>query len=131
MIGFWILATILITSAVWTIAAKKPVYSVVALLLNFATLAVLYVTLSAEFLAVIQIIVYSGAILILFVFVIALLSSGVAPFATGPNRLPKIGTPATIFVLAALGFLVYAVSNIRLPVSAAVGPVGAANVFGS
>ena len=87
MIAFWVLAAILIASAVWTIVAKKPVYSVVALLLNFATLAVLYVTLSAEFLAVIQIIVYSGAILVLFVFVIALLGSGVAPFPTGPNRL--------------------------------------------
>ena len=95
----------LIVSAVWTISAKKPVYSVVALLLNFAALAVLYVTLSAEFLAVIQIIVYSGAILMLFVFVIALLSSGVGPFAAGPNRLPKIWLPAGVFVLSALGFL--------------------------
>ena len=94
------------------LAAKKPVYSVVALLLNFAALAVLYVTLSAEFLAVMQIIVYSGAILVLFVFVIALLSSGVAPFCdrarTGCRR---SALPAAVFVLAALGFLVYAVSH--------------------
>ena len=53
--------------------ATKPVYSVVGLLVNFAALAVLYLTLSAEFLAVMQIIVYCGAILMLFVFVIALL----------------------------------------------------------
>ena len=66
MIAFWALAPILIASAVWTISANKPVYSVVALLINFAVLAVLYVTLSAEFLAVIQIIVYSGASLVLF-----------------------------------------------------------------
>ncbi|MFY9632914.1 MAG: NADH-quinone oxidoreductase subunit J [Candidatus Cybelea sp.] len=131
MIAFWALGTMLIASAVWTITGRKPVYSVVALLLNFATLAVLYVTLSAEFLAVIQIIVYSGAILILFVFVIALLSSGVAPFATGPDRLPKIWIPGAIFTLAALGFLVYAVSNAQAPAAQAVGPVGAANVFGS
>ena len=82
MIAFWALAVVLIASAVWTVSASTPVYSVVALLLNFATLAVLYLTLSAEFLAVIQIIVYSGAILILFVFVIALLSSGTAPSST-------------------------------------------------
>ena len=73
VIAFWVLAVVLIASAVWTITAQKPVYSVVALLLNFAALAVLYLTLYAEFLAVIQIIVYSGAILMLFVFVIALL----------------------------------------------------------
>jgi len=131
MIAFWVLAAILIASAVWTIAAKKAVYSVVALLLNFATLAVLYVTLSAEFLAVIQIIVYSGAILVLFVFVIALLGSGVAPFATGPNRLPKIWLPAGIFTLAAFGFLIYALSNVNMAVPAATGAVGTADVFGS
>jgi NADH-quinone oxidoreductase subunit J len=131
MIAFWVLAAILIASAVWTIVAKKPVYSVVALLLNFATLAVLYVTLSAEFLAVIQIIVYSGAILVLFVFVIALLGSGVAPFATGPNRLPKIWIPAAVFTLAAFGFLIYALSSVKLATPAATGAVGSADVFGS
>ena len=131
MIAFWLLAVLLIASAVWTIAANKPVYSVVALLLNFATLAVLYVTLSAEFLAVIQIIVYSGAILVLFVFVIALLGSGVAPFPTGPNRLPKICLPGGIFTLAAFGFLIYAVSNVKMAAPAATGAVGSAGVFGS
>ncbi len=132
MIEFWALAIVLIASAVWTISASKPVYSVVALLLNFAVLAVTYVTLSAEFLAVIQIIVYSGAILVLFVFVIALLSSGVAPFPMGPNRLPKIWAPAAIVVVVSFGFLVYAVMQAaliapRVPKA----PVGAANAFGS
>jgi NADH-quinone oxidoreductase subunit J len=137
MIAFWIVGVVIIASAVWTISAKKPVYSVVALLINFGALAVLYVTLSAEFLAVMQIIVYSGAILVLFVFVIALLSSGVAPFSQGPNRLPRIAVPAAIVVLAALGFLVYAAlhatpmapSAAHVPSTA--GPVGTAGVFGS
>lgn len=131
MSAFWVLAAILVASAVWTVSASKPVYSVVALLLNFAALAVTYLTLSAEFLAVIQIIVYSGAILVLFVFVIALLSSGVTPFAIGPNRLPKIWMPGAVFVLAAFGFLIYAVSNAPPTLTRATGPVGAANVFGS
>jgi NADH-quinone oxidoreductase subunit J len=135
MIGFWILGAIVTVSAVWTVIAKKPVYSVVALLVNFAALAVLYVTLSAEFLAVMQIIVYSGAILVLFVFVIALLSSGVAPFSVGPNRMPKAALPAAVVVLAALGFLVYATLGIGRPGvvrgTSTVGPVGTAGVFGS
>lgn len=137
MIAFWIVGAVIVASAVWTISAKKPVYSVVALLINFAALAVLYVTLSAEFLAVMQIIVYSGAILVLFVFVIALLSSGVAPFSLGPNRLPKVAVPAGIVVLAALGFLVYAALHaLPAPTAAAhapatAGPVGTAGVFGS
>jgi len=136
MIAFWIVGVVIIASAVWTISAKKPVYSVVALLINFGALAVLYVTLSAEFLAVMQIIVYSGAILVLFVFVIALLSSGVAPFSLGPNRLPRIAVPTAIVVLAGLGFLVYAalhgtpMAN-AAPVPSTAGPVGTAGVFGS
>jgi hypothetical protein len=60
---------------------------------NFIALAITYLTLHAEFLAVIQIVVYSGAILILFVFVIALLSSGVKPFEVGPNRMPRALDP--------------------------------------
>lgn len=137
MIAFWILGAIVIASAVWTISASKPVYSVVGLLLNFAALAIIYLTLSAEFLAVIQIIVYSGAILILFVFVIALLSSGVAPFSSGPNRMPKAAIPAGIVLLVALGALVYGLTNAAIVTPAAsasgstLGPVGTANVFGS
>lgn len=131
MIAFWVLAAVLIASAVWTVSAQKPVYSVVALLLNFATLAVLYLTLSAEFLAVIQIIVYSGAILILFVFVIALLSSGVGPFSAGPDRMPKIGIPAAIAVLAALGSLVYALATVAHGAAPATPAAGTAGAFGS
>jgi len=131
VIAFWILAAILIASAVWTIVAAKPVYSVVALLLNFAALAVVYLTLSAEFLGVIQIIVYSGAILVLFVFVIALLSSGVAPFATGPNRLPKIWIPVAVIVLAALGFLIFSIAHAPAGSAPPTAPVGNQGAFGS
>jgi NADH-quinone oxidoreductase subunit J len=137
MIGFWVLGVIIIASAIWTVTAKSPVHSVVGLLANFAALAALYLTLNAEFLAVIQIIVYSGAILILFVFVIALLSSGVAPFAQGPNRLPKIAVPAIAFTFISLGFLVYAFSRSALSramfpsAGGNLGPVGTAGVFGS
>jgi NADH-quinone oxidoreductase subunit J len=136
VIAFWFLAAVIVASAVWTVSASKPVYSVVALLLNFAALAAMYMTLSAEFLAVMQIIVYSGAILILFVFVIALLSSGVAPFSMGPNRLPRIGIPAAIILLGALGFLAHgAFSQHDTVVSgnatSTLGPVGTADVFGS
>ncbi len=131
MIAFWTLAAILIASAVWTVVAAKPVYSVVALLLNFAALAVMYLTLSAEFLAVIQIIVYSGAILVLFVFVIALLSSGVTTFATGPNRLPRIWLPGSLVVLAALGFFIWALAHAPATTAPVTAPVGNQGVFGS
>ncbi len=135
MIAFWILAVVMLASAIWCITATRPVYSVVALLLHFGALATMYLTLNAEFLAVIQLIVYSGAILILFLFVIALLSSGVAPFMVGPDRLPKIVYPALGLVVVALGFLTYALSRmsvLALPAAnAGVAPAGTANTFGS
>jgi len=137
MTMFWILGVVLIVSAVWVVTAKKPVYSVVALLLHFAALAITYFSLTAEFIAVIQLIVYSGAILILFLFVIALLSSGVAPFASGPDKLPKATVPAIIIVLAILGFTLYAVGHTTFGTAATIattstpGVVGTAGIFGS
>lgn len=137
MIEFYILAFVLIASAIFVVTAKKAVYSVVGLLVHFAALAIMYFSLAAEFLAVIQIIVYSGAILMLFLFVIALLSSGVAPFSLGPNRLPKIAGPALFGAIVILGFLIYAVAHVPAVTAPAgqsasvAGPVGSANVFGS
>ncbi len=134
---FWIPAVVVVASALWTVAASKPVYSVVALLSNFAALAVLFLSLSAEFLAMIQLIVYSGAILVLFLFVIALLSSGIAPIALGPDRLPRIVGPASFLVAIALGVVLAAVLASHappLPHAAALalaGPACAPDVFGS
>jgi NADH-quinone oxidoreductase subunit J len=136
VIVFAILGVLMVASAIFTVTAKRPVYSVVGLLANFICLAATYLTLQAEFLAVIQIVVYSGAILILFVFVIALLSSGVRPFDVGPNRAPHILIPAAIF--AAVTFVAIAVTAVRTPLPAAskatqalAGTTGDANAFGS
>jgi NADH-quinone oxidoreductase subunit J len=134
---FWLLAVLMIASAIWVVSAKKPVYSVVGLLAHFLFLAIMFLTLNAEFMAAIQLIVYSGAILVLFLFVIALLSSGVSEFSVGPDRLPKIAIPAAGVLLVALGFLIYGIGNIAsaVPIPGAsasvLGPVGDAGVFGS
>jgi NADH-quinone oxidoreductase subunit J len=137
MIAFWVLAILMLVSAIWCVTASRPIYSVVALLGNFLMLAIMYLTLNAEFLAVIQMIVYSGAILILFLFVIALLSSGIAPFSVGPDRLPRIAYPAIALTLIALGFVTWALvrTTVVTPAvtanGAPLGPVGTPDVFGS
>lgn len=137
MILFYVLAIVLIASAIFTVTQKSPVYSIVGLLSNFLSLAALYFTLNAEFLGIIQVVVYSGAILMLFVFVIALLSSGIGPFSEGPNRLPKVLAPALAAVVAAFGFLVFGLGRAPLGVlpahraTSTLGDVGTANVFGS
>lgn len=131
MTGFIVLSVILIASAIFTITSRKPVYSVVGLLVNFIALAATYLTLQAEFLAVIQIVVYSGAILILFVFVIALLSSGVKPFVSGPDRVPSALWPAVVLSALALAGVVFAASRTMLAPQAVGGAPGEAGVFGS
>lgn len=68
----WILGIILILSALGVILLKKPVHASLSFLLTLLTLAALYLQLSAEFIAVIQILVYAGAILVIFMFVIVL-----------------------------------------------------------
>jgi len=131
MIGFVIFSLVMIASALFVVTAKKPVYSVVGLLLNFIALAITYLTLHAEFLAVMQIVVYGGAILILFVFVIALLSSGTKPFDVGPNRMPRAVIPAAIFALVGLGAIIVTMSRSVFSPVGITGATGDANVFGS
>lgn len=73
---FSILAVLAIASAIGTILSKHPVKSAMSLVLHFFSLSGLYFTLSAQFIAVIQILVYAGAIMVLVIFVIMLLNLG-------------------------------------------------------
>ena len=72
---FFILATILIVSAFAVIFNRNVVHSALALLVNFCTLAIVYFVLNAQFLAIVQILVYAGAIVVLFLFVVMLLGA--------------------------------------------------------
>ena len=71
---FFYFASIIVVTAGLVVAMKNPVYSVLSLLVMFFHVAGLFVTLHAEFLAIIQILVYAGAILVLYLFVVMLLN---------------------------------------------------------
>jgi NADH-quinone oxidoreductase subunit J len=73
---FMVLGALAIGSAVFTIASRNPVASAIGLVFHFFMLAGLYLTLQAQFLAAIQVLVYAGAIMVLVVFVIMLLNLG-------------------------------------------------------
>jgi len=73
---FYSLSAVAIASALLLVTRRSPVISALYLIVNFFCLAGLYLTLHAQFIAVIQIIVYAGAIMVLFVFVIMLLNLG-------------------------------------------------------
>ncbi len=70
---FWPTALVSLISAIYMLASRNAVHSALLLVVNFFTLAVLYVLLDAHFLAAAQVIVYAGAIMVLFLFVIMLL----------------------------------------------------------
>lgn len=71
---FWVFAALGIAGGIGLILNRNPIYSALSLILNFFSIAGLYLALSAEFLAAIQILVYAGAIMVLFLFVIMLLN---------------------------------------------------------
>ncbi|RYZ00588.1 MAG: NADH-quinone oxidoreductase subunit J [Chitinophagaceae bacterium] len=71
---FWILAIASLFSALMVITSKNPVFSVIWLIATFFTISGHYILLNAQFLAVVNIIVYAGAIMVLFLFVIMLMN---------------------------------------------------------
>ncbi len=102
------LAIIAIASAVAMLLNRSAIYSALFLVLNFATIAVLYLALGAPFIAFTQVTVYAGAIMILFLFVIALLGAEKLP---GYEPLKGHRTTAIvlalIFVVEVILFLVF------------------------
>ncbi len=73
-IAFWILSAIAIFSALMVVTRKNPVYSVIFLIVTFFALSGHYVLLNAQFLALVNLIVYAGAIMVLFLFVLMLMN---------------------------------------------------------
>jgi NADH-quinone oxidoreductase subunit J len=71
---FYVLAFLSLFSAVMVVASKSPVYSVLWLIMTFFTISGHYILLNAQFLAIVNIIVYAGAIMVLFLFVIMLMN---------------------------------------------------------
>ena len=96
-IVFYVLAAFTLGFGVLVITARNTVHSVLFLVANFLCVAVLYVALAAEFLAVIQILVYAGGIVVLYLFVVMLVNLKALPEAQlDPRRRSRLG-----FVLAA------------------------------
>jgi len=75
MILFYVFAAVAVIASLLVIAQRNPIYSVLFLIASFGALSALYVLLEAPFVAMIQIIVYAGAIMVLFLFVVMLLNA--------------------------------------------------------
>lgn len=105
---FFVLATLAVLGALSLILQRHPIHSALSLIVVMIALAGLYLLMGAEFVAAVQIIVYGGAIMVLFVFVIMLLNAGVEE-RTNLSKLAGIaGIPLAV---ALLGFLAAAIAR--------------------
>jgi NADH-quinone oxidoreductase subunit J len=95
---FWMLSAFVVFFAIFTMTRRNPVTAVMSLVATFFGLAAIYATLSAHFLAVLQVLVYAGAIMVLFIFVVMILNrEEVSPVSLRPMRL--LGVAAGIYLL--------------------------------
>ena len=98
----WVVAAFgCLASGVAVVSFANPFYSALALIGNLASLAVLYLLLSAEFVAAAQVLVYAGAVMVMFLFVIAYLGGRAdAPWAGGPSwqQVGAVGAAGAILV---------------------------------
>src|SRR5262249_36215114 len=108
-VGFWFLALVSVVSALMVVMNRNPVRCALYLIVNFSCLAIFYLMLHAEVLAALQILVYAGAIMVLFLFVIMLLNLGGEQVQHDPLVAQR--PLGVLFGAVLLGFLIYTLSQ--------------------
>jgi len=124
--AFYLFATVMIASGVMTIAARNPVHSVLWLILAFFNAAGLFLILGAEFIAMLLVIVYVGAVAVLFLFVVMMLNVDFAELRAGFARYWPFATLLAVLLLAEMGFAVSAWSAGGIAPDARAAPIDAA-----
>jgi NADH-quinone oxidoreductase subunit J len=112
VVFFLVVAAVAVAAAVAMVVARNSVHCALFLVVTFFCLAVLYLTLNAEFLAAIQIVVYAGAIMVLFLFVVMLLNAhtedDAMPRALGPRGM-QIGALLSVLLCVEV---IWALTNV-------------------
>jgi NADH-quinone oxidoreductase subunit J len=124
MIFFIFVCALIVCAAVGVVTSRVAVHSSLFLLVHFVTLAILYITLDAQFLAAAQVIIYAGGIVILILFVIMLIGS--QPFlerAGYRTWVPYAGLALGFLMVAGLGYAI-----VQTPLSPAVVPANAGGI---
>ncbi len=118
---FVILALVAVVSAANIVIQRHPIYCALSLILTFVALAGIYLQMHAEFIAVMQVVVYTGAIMVLFVFVIMLLNAPADERAPDKVHVVKFfAIPLSILLAAEVGLVVFrSFSSEAISVSAA------------
>src|SRR5688572_471040 len=135
VVTFYLLAGLAVVASALVIGQRNPMYSVLLLIVSFAALAGLYIQLDAPFVAVAQIIIYAGAIMVLFLFVVMLLNAPQEDAAewdrTHPLRRPGIarfGAVLALLLVVQLAWALLQVNDVDVPVGAQGDPEALASV---
>lgn len=104
-LAFYVFAFILLASAAMVVSARNPVHSVLFLILAFFNAAALFLLAGAEFLAMILVIVYVGAVAVLFLFVVMMLDINFAELREGFQRYLPVGATVGVVLLIELGIV--------------------------
>jgi len=96
---FYLFAAILVLAALAVISARNPVYSALALVMCFVTSAAIWLLVEAEFLAVVLVLVYVGAVMVLFLFVVMMLDINLAELRQGFTRFAWLGWLTALAVI--------------------------------
>jgi NADH-quinone oxidoreductase subunit J len=106
LIVFFLFAGFCLAGAINLLLQTHPINSALSLIVVMTSLAVLYLQLGAEFLAAAQVIVYAGAIMVLFTFVVMLLNAGREERTLGSRAATVVGFPAVVAILAVIATVI-------------------------
>jgi NADH-quinone oxidoreductase subunit J len=118
---FWVLATVAVVASLLVIGQRNPMYSVMLLVVSFAALSGLYILLDAPFVAAIQIIIYAGAIMVLFLFVVMLLNAPAEERQAGERRIlggagpRRFGAVLSLVLVVELAWALFQLRGSPLP----------------
>ncbi len=105
LIIFYIFSTILVGSALAVITVRNPIYAALFLVLAFFTCAGVWLLLEAEFLAITLVLVYVGAVMVLFLFVVMMLDINLAPLKEGFIRFLPVGVAVGVIILIQMAMI--------------------------
>ena len=110
-IAFYVLALVTVLAAMAVIFARNPVHSVLFLITDFFSAAGLFVMLGAEFLAMILLVVYVGAVAVLFLFVVMMLDVDFATLRQGFTRYLPLGGAVAVVLTVEMGFVAASIAH--------------------
>jgi NADH-quinone oxidoreductase subunit J len=122
---FYAFSGVLLVSAIGVITSRNPVHAALFLVFSFFNSAILWMLLEAEFLAIVLVLVYVGAVMVLFLFVVMMLDINIAQMREGFTRYAPLGILIALIVVAEIGSVVW-VKSLGAPETAPVAHVPAA-----